>query len=144
MLRRVSWKPEVEGIEERRRRAQELGGPEAVARQHELGRLTIRERIEALADSGSFREQGPLAGHAELDESGELSSFTPANYVLGLAKIDADVRARFALSGCVGVSEGAPQAQSEAPVEPPARANAQRRPWAGAEWATFTFGVRVR
>jgi acetyl-CoA carboxylase carboxyltransferase component len=88
MLRRVSWKSEVEGIEQRRRRAQELGGPEAVARQHELGRLTIRERIEALADSGSFREQGPLAGHAELDESGELSSFTPANYVLGLAKID--------------------------------------------------------
>jgi acetyl-CoA carboxylase carboxyltransferase component len=84
----VSWKPEVEGIEERRRRAQELGGAEAVARQHELGRLTIRERIEALADGGSLREQGPIAGHAELGPGGALRSFTPANYVLGLAKID--------------------------------------------------------
>jgi acetyl-CoA carboxylase carboxyltransferase component len=84
----VSWEPEVEGIERRRRAARELGGPEAVARQHDLGRLTIRERIEALADAGSFREQGPIAGHAELGPDGELHTFTPANYVLGLAKID--------------------------------------------------------
>jgi acetyl-CoA carboxylase carboxyltransferase component len=84
----MSWKREVEGIEERRRRALELGGSEAVARQHELGRLTIRERIEALADPGSFREQGPLAGHSELGDDGEIRSFTPANYVLGLAQLD--------------------------------------------------------
>jgi len=84
----VSWKPEVEGIEERKRRAQELGGAEAVAKQHELGRLTVRERIEALADPGSFREQGPIAGHSELDENGELHSFTPANYVLGIAQVE--------------------------------------------------------
>ena len=49
-----------------------MGGEEAVAKQHERGRLTIRERIETLADAGSFREQGPLAGHPELDEAGEL------------------------------------------------------------------------
>ena len=84
----MSWKPEVEGIEERKRRAQELGGAEAVAKQHELGRLTVRERIEALADPGSFREQGPIAGHSELDENGELHSFTPANYVLGIAQVE--------------------------------------------------------
>jgi acetyl-CoA carboxylase carboxyltransferase component len=84
----VSWKREVDGIEQRRRRAAELGGPEAVAKQHALGRLTIRERIEALVDDGSFREQGPLAGHAELGEDGELVAFAPANYVLGLARID--------------------------------------------------------
>jgi len=65
-----------------------MGGPDAVARQHERGRLTIRERIDALADTGSFREQGPMAGHAELDEDGGIRSFTPANYVLGLANVD--------------------------------------------------------
>jgi acetyl-CoA carboxylase carboxyltransferase component len=81
----VSWKPEVEGIEERRRRALELGGAEAVAVQHELGRLTVRERIDAVVDPGSFREQGPIAGHSE---AGEAASFTPANYVLGVARID--------------------------------------------------------
>jgi acetyl-CoA carboxylase carboxyltransferase component len=85
---RMSWKPEVEGIERRRELAAEHGGEEAVAKQHELGRLTIRERIEALADAGSFREQGPIAGHPEYDGSGELEAFAPANYVLGIAKVD--------------------------------------------------------
>jgi acetyl-CoA carboxylase carboxyltransferase component len=84
----MSWKREVEGIRERREAARELGGPEAVARQHELGRLTVRERIAALADPDSFHEQGPLSGHAELDEEGGLRDFTPANYVLGVARVD--------------------------------------------------------
>jgi acetyl-CoA carboxylase carboxyltransferase component len=84
----MSWKPEVDGIEERRARAQELGGAESVAKQHERGRLTIRERINGLADAGSFREQGPLAGHSERDDDGRLLDFTPGNYVLGIAKLD--------------------------------------------------------
>jgi acetyl-CoA carboxylase carboxyltransferase component len=84
----MSWQREVEGIEQRKQRALEQGGTEAVARQHAQGRLTIRERITGLIDVGSFREQGPIAGHADTDESGELRSFTPANYLLGFAKID--------------------------------------------------------
>jgi acetyl-CoA carboxylase carboxyltransferase component len=84
---RVSWEEEVRGIDERRRRARELGGPEGVARQREAGRLTIRERIDGLVDPGSFREQGPIAGHSELDAEGKLVSFTPANYVLGFARV---------------------------------------------------------
>jgi acetyl-CoA carboxylase carboxyltransferase component len=83
----MSWKKEVDEIEKRRRLAAELGGAEAVARQHQRGRLTIRERIDALVDADSFREQGPIAGHAELDASGSLTGFTPGNYVLGLAGI---------------------------------------------------------
>ena len=43
----MSWKPEVDGIEQRRRLAQQLGGADAVAKQHELLRLTIRERVDA-------------------------------------------------------------------------------------------------
>jgi acetyl-CoA carboxylase carboxyltransferase component len=84
----MSWKSEVDGIEERRRRAAELGGAEAVATQRERDRLTVRERIDRLLDAGSFREQGPIAGHSETDENGTLRSFTPANYVLGLGKVD--------------------------------------------------------
>ena len=84
----MSWKPEVEGIEERRRRAAELGGTEAVERQHARNRLTVRERIEAFADPESFREQGPIAGHSEVGEDGTLHSFAAANYVLGLARAD--------------------------------------------------------
>jgi acetyl-CoA carboxylase carboxyltransferase component len=84
----MSWKPEVDGIEQRRRLARQHGGEQAVERQHALGRLTIRERIDALLDPASFAEQGPIAGHSELAEDGRLQSFTPANYVLGLGRID--------------------------------------------------------
>jgi acetyl-CoA carboxylase carboxyltransferase component len=84
----MSWKPEVDGIEQRRRLAEELGGAKAVAKQHELGRLTIRERIDALVDADSFREQGPIAGQPEYGENGELVGFTPANYVLGIGQLD--------------------------------------------------------
>jgi acetyl-CoA carboxylase carboxyltransferase component len=87
-LRDVSWKPEVDEIERRRQLAAQLGGEAAVAKQHELGRLTIRERIDALVDAGSFREQGGIAGEPEYGEDGELVGFTPANYVLGIAKLD--------------------------------------------------------
>ncbi len=85
---REGWAEEVEGIRARRRLAREHGGAEAVERQHAYGRLTIRERVDALLDAGSFREQGPIAGHAEEDEDGSLRAFTPANYVLGSGKID--------------------------------------------------------
>ncbi len=84
----MSWKAELEGIEERRRRALSLGGDEAVAAQHAKGRLTVRERIAALSDPGSFREEGPLAGHSERDSEGRLTDFRPANYVLGVSQID--------------------------------------------------------
>ena len=84
----MSWKNEVEEIERRRELATRMGGEEAVARQHQHGRKTIRERIAAMVDADSFYEQGPISGSAEVDEQGELTSFTPANYVLGLAKLD--------------------------------------------------------
>ncbi len=33
----------------------------------------MRERIDRFVDAGSFYEQGPIAGHAERDESGQLT-----------------------------------------------------------------------
>jgi acetyl-CoA carboxylase carboxyltransferase component len=79
----VSWKNEVERIENQRRLALELGGTEAVAKQHARGRLTIRERVAKVTDAGSFDEVGGLAGHAEIDDEGNLISFSPGNFVLG-------------------------------------------------------------
>jgi acetyl-CoA carboxylase carboxyltransferase component len=84
----VSWQDEVDGIEARRRAALALGGDAAVDAQHAKGRLTVRERVDALVDAGSFQEQGPIAGHAEKDAEGRLVGFSPANYVLGIARID--------------------------------------------------------
>lgn len=84
----MSWEREVEGIERRSAIAREMGGQESVAKQHAQGRLTVRERIDALLDRDSFREQGPIAGHSERDAEGGLRGFSPANYVMGFGKID--------------------------------------------------------
>ena len=84
----MSWKRERQGIANRRKLALEQGGTESVKRQHDKGRLTIRERIDALLDDDSFEEVGRAAGAAELTNDGELESFTPANFVLGFGQID--------------------------------------------------------
>ena len=69
------WSDEVAQIQRRREQAAGLGGPDKIARQHASGRMTVRERIEALADAGSFAEIGALAGFANPDgtvDAGEL------------------------------------------------------------------------
>ncbi|MCF8470562.1 MAG: propionyl-CoA carboxylase [Parvibaculum sp.] len=83
----MSWESETDEIRRRRALAKQQGGEEAVARQHAKGRLTVRERIAALADEGSFREMGEGAGVPEFDEAGNLVDFEPANYVLGFATL---------------------------------------------------------
>ena len=84
----MSWKPEIDELRHREALAYEMGGEEKVARQHDYGKLTIRERIDAIVDDGSFHEIGALAGVARYGEQGELESFTPSNFVLGTAEID--------------------------------------------------------
>ena len=66
-----------------------MGGKERVKRQHDTGRLTVRERIEKLLDPDSFEEWGALAGFAEYDKSGELKEFVPANNVVGTGRVEA-------------------------------------------------------
>jgi acetyl-CoA carboxylase carboxyltransferase component len=78
----------IDELSRRRESATAMGGPENVARQHESGRLTVRERIERITDEGSFREVGTLAGTGEYDEHQVLRKVTPAPYVAGLARID--------------------------------------------------------
>ena len=82
----MSRKRDIEELEQRRRWAEQQGGEENVARQHQAGRLTIRERIDTLVDKGSFQEVGKLTGAGEY-EAGEVQGVTPAPYVAGLAKI---------------------------------------------------------
>ena len=84
----MSWQRELDELRERERMAREMGGPDKVQRQHDGGRLTVRERIERLVDQGSFHEVGAIAGKAEYDADGKLSKLTPANCVMGRASID--------------------------------------------------------
>lgn len=84
----MSWQPEVDEIRRREALAREMGGEANVARQHSAGRLTVRERIHALLDHATFHEIGALAGRAAYDEAGNLTAFTPSNFVFGTGRID--------------------------------------------------------
>ncbi len=60
LLADQSWDAVAAYLRQLRAGALAMGGPEAIERQHGRGRLTPRERIDLLFDSGSFRELGEL------------------------------------------------------------------------------------
>jgi|TARA_B110000908_G_scaffold161296_1_gene205464 acetyl-CoA carboxylase carboxyltransferase component len=84
----MSWREEVEELERRRKMARQQGGDESVQRHHQRGKLSIRERIDNFLDHHSFREQGKIAGGATLDDDLKALSFAPANYVLGVGRVN--------------------------------------------------------
>ena len=53
----------IEQLEARRERARLGGGEARIQRQHEKGKLTARERIDALLDEGSFEEYDMFVEH---------------------------------------------------------------------------------
>ena len=72
----------VEDLRSRRRRNLAMGGPDKVARQHERGKLTVRERIDLLFDPGSFVEFGLLAHQQPLRGNPTDPDNTPADGVV--------------------------------------------------------------
>ncbi len=82
----------MEGLTEalRRTRAhlQQGGGPDRLAKQKEQGKLTARERIDALVDADSFEEIGLFAQHRQT-QFGMAGKEVPADGVVtGAAAID--------------------------------------------------------
>ncbi|HZF06764.1 MAG TPA: acyl-CoA carboxylase subunit beta [Patescibacteria group bacterium] len=72
----------------RRERAEQMGGKAAVDKQHAAGKLTVRERIDRLFDTGTFTEIGVHATHAGIAPELE-GKVTPADGVVtGFGKID--------------------------------------------------------
>ena len=84
----MTWQPEIEELKRRQAMAEAMGGPDKVKRQHDGGRLTVRERVLKLVDKDSFHEVGAIAGRGEYDAKGDLESLTPSNCVMGRAEID--------------------------------------------------------
>ena len=116
-----------------------MGGADKVARQHEFGKLTVRERVERIVDDGSFEEIGAIAGVATYDDDGELQAFLPSNFVCGVAEIDGrpvvvsgdDFTVR---GGSADASIGAKRNYAEGlalelrlPARPPGRRHGRRR-----------------
>ena len=84
----MSWEKELEELRRREALAHRMGGPQKVGRQHEGGKLTVRERIDRLLDAGSFHEIGALSGVARYATDGALEDFTPANLITGRGRLD--------------------------------------------------------
>src|SRR5215510_10431352 len=59
------WGPLVGDLKARRDRALGMGGSDLVERQHSLGKLTVRERLDLLLDPGTWVEFGLLADHMD-------------------------------------------------------------------------------
>jgi acetyl-CoA carboxylase carboxyltransferase component len=84
------WGPEVEELNRRKHLAYRLGGEKNVEKQHSEGKMTVRERIDALIDEGSFIERGLLTGVPSYDarEKDRLVDLIPCPFVMGVGKID--------------------------------------------------------
>ena len=81
-------RPLVEDLHERRARARLGGGEEKIARQHEAGKLTARERLALLVDEGTFTELGIQAG-IHYSVRGLEGREAPADGVItGFGKVD--------------------------------------------------------
>jgi len=81
-------RPLVEELAERRARARMGGGEERIARQHEKGALTARERLDLLIDEGTFTELGLHAG-IHYSVRGLEGKEAPADGVItGYGKVD--------------------------------------------------------
>ena len=74
----------VAQIRNEEEKIREGGGPKAIERQHAQNRLTARERINLLADPGSFFELGLYAARGMYEEWGGAPA---AGVITGLARI---------------------------------------------------------
>lgn len=84
----MTWEKELEELRQREQLAEQMGGPEKVAKQHGRGKMDARARLAALVDDGSFREIGKIAGKGHYDANGDLQGVTPAPYLFGKALIN--------------------------------------------------------
>jgi len=73
----------LEELLERKRRAGEGGGPARVARQHETGKWTARERVEFFLDEGTFEEFDQFVRHRSRDFGLEEQQFPGDGVITG-------------------------------------------------------------
>ena len=78
----------IADLERRRQAAVHAGSEQAVAKQHERGKLTARERIELLLDPGSFTEFDELARHRATDFGIEATRPYGDGVVTGYGTVD--------------------------------------------------------
>ena len=91
-----SFDDKLARLDDLRRQALEGGGPEKIAKVHEKGRLTARERIHLLLDEGSFQETGVFVRHRSHEMGMDRSRPVGDGMVTGMGRIDGRQVAVFA------------------------------------------------
>jgi acetyl-CoA carboxylase carboxyltransferase component len=80
--------PRIQKLQELRIQSSLGGGPERIERQHKLGRLTARERIDLLVDRGSFREIDAFITHRTTDFGLDERKYMSDSVITGWGTID--------------------------------------------------------
>ncbi len=75
-------------LERRHQQAEEGGGAERKARQHQAGKLSARERIDLLLDEGSFEETDRFVTHRATDFGMEKQRILGDGFVTGYGRIE--------------------------------------------------------
>jgi acetyl-CoA carboxylase carboxyltransferase component len=84
----MSWQTEMDELRRREAFAEQMGGADKVKRQTDGGRLTVRERIDAMLDEGTFHETGKVAGMAQYDGNNDLEGFMASNFIFGRGRVN--------------------------------------------------------
>ena len=80
--------PRIQKLQELRIQSSLGGGPERIERQHKLGRLTARERIDLLVDRGSFREIDAFITHRTTDFGLDQRKYLSDSVITGWGTIE--------------------------------------------------------
>ena len=132
------WGPLVGDLAKRRERALEMGGADRVVRQRELGKLTVRERLDLLLDPGTWVEYGLLADHMDAGLGDRYLAADGA--ITGVGEIDGRPVAVAAYD--FTVMAGSMGAVGENKIARAARARgAQRMPFV---WLLDSAGARIQ
>jgi len=81
-------KDKIALLEEKEREAELGGGEERIKKQHEMGKLTARERIDLLLDKGTFVELDKFVVHRCTDFDMHKKKYLGDGVVTGYGKID--------------------------------------------------------
>src|SRR5439155_6314592 len=82
------WEPAIKDLVARRERALAMGGEQRVARQHDQGKLTVRERLDLLCDDGTFVEYGQLGEHMDAGLTEQGREAPTDGVVTGVGRVD--------------------------------------------------------
>ncbi|UTR09502.1 methylmalonyl-CoA carboxyltransferase [Evansella sp. LMS18] len=78
----------INELYDKRRKVEMGGGDEKIAKQHEKGKLTARERIDIFLDNGTFVELNPFIEHRNQDFGMEKGSAPGEGVVTGYGKVN--------------------------------------------------------